>query len=301
MLSSAMNFNNTNWHLYKTFLITYETRNMSAAANILHLSRSAISHNNKELGNQLGVTLFTAHSKGVIPTGEANNLYPIVKNAITALVDAENNLRAFTGESKAVIRIGIAAADVEFYILNYLKDFCSKYPRVQLDFYSTNAMEMLTSGKLDFVIHVGVKAKNTGFKIIDLFTVEGVFMASKQFLKNHGLTQNMSLTEFSRLPMISFHSWEEEYRDFARQNHLPEPNFIVRSNMVTTNHHMMKNSIGIEFYIKGLFGDLNSDVVEVTVEDYKISPVTFVCVYNNLSRPARTFIDALQVFGTMLK
>ena len=294
-----MNFNNTNWHLYKTFIIVYETRNMSTAADILYVSRSAVSHNIKELSNQLGVTLFTATSKGVIPTGEANNLYPIVKNAITALVEAENNLQAFTSESKATIKIGALAVDVESYLLEYLKDFSTKYPHVKLDFYEyNNTMDTLAIEKLDFIIVVDIWASNPELRKMELLTVNGAFIASRQFLKNHGLTQKISLNEFSRLPMISYHSWADDYKNFAQRNNLPEPNFVFRANMAIANYFMIKNSVGIGYCVKEIIGKLgNADLVEVEVENYKLPPVTFVCVYNSLSRPARVFIDGLIEFN----
>ena len=280
-----MNFNNTNWHLYKTFIIVYETLNMSRTADILNMSRSAVSQSIKELSNQLGVTLFTAHSKGVIPTTDANNLYPVIKNAISSIVDIENSLQSFTHETTAVIKIGLTVPSIEYCIMDYVKEFCTKYPNVQLEFYRRDIMELLANGKLDFVIEMASVVKNHGFRTISLFNMNHTFIATQEFLKKHNLSQIISQEQFLKLPMISFHTWS----DFEIK-----PKFVLKADSVIMNHYMAKNSMGIAFYIKEALKKMNDpDLVEVQVENIKFQPKEIVCGYTSLSRAARTFIDGL--------
>mgnify|MGYP003297417224 CR=1 FL=1 len=47
-----MQFSNINYNLYKSFLVVYETKNISRAADILYISQPAVSHNIKELEKQ---------------------------------------------------------------------------------------------------------------------------------------------------------------------------------------------------------------------------------------------------------
>ncbi len=44
-----MQFSNINYNLYKSFLVVYETKNISRAADLLYISQPAVSHNIKEL------------------------------------------------------------------------------------------------------------------------------------------------------------------------------------------------------------------------------------------------------------
>ena len=48
-----MQFSNINYNLYKSFLVVYETQNISRAADFLYISQPAVSHNIKELEKQL--------------------------------------------------------------------------------------------------------------------------------------------------------------------------------------------------------------------------------------------------------
>jgi len=261
---------------------------MSRAAEILNMSRSAISQNIKELCNQLGVTLFTATNKGVIPTGEANNLYPTVKNAIVSIVEAENNLQAFDSESEAVIRIGLAGPTIEYCIFDYLKEFCIKYPKVRLEFFRRDIMELLANGKIDFVIELASVVKGTGFKTVNLFNINSTFIATKEFLKKRGLSQTISLNDFLRLPIISFHVWQDFFKQLGSS---AEP-FIIKTDSISMHHYLAKNSIGIGHYCKELLSQINDpNLVEVNIENLQLPVIEVVCGYNILSRPARAFIE----------
>jgi len=287
-----MNFNNTNWHLYKTFILVYETGSMNQVAEILNVSRSAVSQSIKELGNQLGVALFIPHSKGVIPTGEANNLYPTIKNAITSIVEVENSLRGFDHQSEAVLKIGLTIPSIEYCVLDYLKEFCTKYPNVQLEFYRRDIMELLGSGKLDFVIEMGSVVGKHNFNTISLFDMNNTFIATKEFLKKHGLSQTISVDDLLRLPIISFHTWSDFYKQL---NVKIKPKFVIKADSVIMGHYMAKNSMGISYYVKEAFQKMNDpDLVEVQVKNLSFPSQERVCGFNSLSRPAKTFVDGLK-------
>ena len=108
-----MKQSNTNWNHYKTFITVYEVKNMHRASNILGITRSAISHNMKELGNQLGVALFTPHSKGVEPTNDAIDIYPMIKSAVESITRAESHASASGSESRSTVKKAVSAASVE--------------------------------------------------------------------------------------------------------------------------------------------------------------------------------------------
>ena len=281
VLTCGMNFNNTNWLLYKTFILVYEARNMNKVAETMNVSRSAVSQTIKELGNQLGVTLFASSNKGVVPTSEANNLYPVIKDAITSIVEVENSLQAFTSESEAVIKIGVASLAVELYMLEFIKTFCIKYPKVRLEFFRRDLTDMLAGGKLDFVVEAESIINENGFRKIDLFTFNNILIASEKFLKEHSVNRKISENDFLRLPMISFHMWTESPKTF-----------IIKSESAVMTHYMVKNSLGIGFFCQELFGKFDdTGIVTVEVENLTLPNFKIACGYTSLSRAAKTFID----------
>ena len=76
-----MQFSNINYNLYKSFLVVYETKNISRAADILYISQPAVSHNIKELEKQLNIQLFYKKSNGMSTTSEADVLYKYISSA----------------------------------------------------------------------------------------------------------------------------------------------------------------------------------------------------------------------------
>jgi len=278
--------NNTNKNLYNVFLLVYETRNMHRVADKLHVSRSAISQNIKELSNQLGQPLFTSSRQGVIPTGAASNLYPIIKNAMEAITEAENSLQTFDSQSKGIIRMALSNTTIELYVKDYLKEFCKKYPNVRLHFFSRDNINLLEQGKIDLAVDLDFIFKNTDLQKIDLFTMNGVFFATKEFLGNRGLTQNLTKDELFKLPIITQPAtWAEFFK-------LTEPFIIASSSDLVLS--MVKTSIGVGFFCKELLDKLNDkDLAILNVKDLAMPNVKVVCGYNTLSRPAKVFIDGL--------
>ncbi|MCL2846751.1 MAG: asparaginase domain-containing protein [Firmicutes bacterium] len=68
--------NQRNYNLYASFFALYQTGTMSDAAEMLKYdSHTSVSKNIKALETELGVKLFTPHSRGVAPTMEATRLY----------------------------------------------------------------------------------------------------------------------------------------------------------------------------------------------------------------------------------
>jgi len=281
-----MNFGNTNWNLYRSFIAVFETGNLHRAADALGISYSAVWQNIRTLGDQLGFALFTPHTKGVIPTGDAKGLYPTVKSAVDLLVGAEVGSRAFTGESTGTIRMSMSGFIVELYVKRYLQDFCAKYPKVRLDFVGRAATDLLATGKIDFVIDLDYMFRGTDFKTIDLFSPAAVFVASKTFLAKHGLSHKISADQFQKLPLIA---QGESYGAFGNTSDL----FInVPSGEVLFS--LLKSSIGIGFSAKEQLSLWNDpDLVELDVQGFTAPPTKIVCAYKTLSRPARAFIEGL--------
>ena len=80
-----MQFSNINYNLYKSFLVVYETQNISKAADFLYISQPAVSHNIKELEKQLGIQLFFKKSNGMSATNEAEILYKYISSAFNSI------------------------------------------------------------------------------------------------------------------------------------------------------------------------------------------------------------------------
>jgi len=285
-----MNFNNTNWHLYKTFIVVYETGNLHKASEILYISRSGVSHNLKELSGQLGTTLFTAHSKGVAPTSEANEIYPIIKNAIISIVEAENNLQSFNSESVGTIKMAMTASHVELYA-EYMKEFCTKYPKVKLELFERNSIDLLEQGKIDFILATEKFFSNTELKTINISHVSSIFIASKEFLSKNSLSQSVTKNELLNLPIIAH---RDTWTEFCKDNKIDILPFVFKTASSDMTYSMTKRAIGVGYYFKELLSNNEQSIIALYTKDVVLPIAKTSCGYkNNLSKPAKAFIDGL--------
>jgi len=285
-----MNFGNTNWNLYKTFVTVYETGNLHKAADLLGITYSAVWQNLRTLGDQLGFPLFTSHTKGVVPTGDANNLYPDVKSAVNLLTEAETSSQEFTSNSTGTIRMSISDFVINLCVKDYLQEFCAKYPKVKLHFAKRAEIDALSNGKIDFAIEMDYFFKGTELRTADLFTITASFIASKHFLAKHGLSDTITKDQLAQFPIIAQgESWEGALYNSA-DLHISVPTAELAFSMV-------KSGFGIGFYGReGLSKHDDNDVVVLNIKGFQSPVGRIVCGYKNLSRPASVFLNGLIKF-----
>ena len=82
-------------NLFRVFAMIYQQRNLTRAAQLLHLSQSAVSHALARLREQLGDPLFVREGRGVLPTPLAEQLAPGILDALDSLQDSLRTLQSF--------------------------------------------------------------------------------------------------------------------------------------------------------------------------------------------------------------
>lgn len=150
-----MQFSNINYNLYKSFLVVYETKNISRAADILYISQPAVSHNIKELEKQLNIQLFYKKSNGMNTTSEADVLYKYISSAFNSIWKGELTISDMAGLKTGVVKIGIPSYLTVLFLSNIITDFRAKYPNVKIEIVSKpipDLVTMLQTQNIDIVI-----------------------------------------------------------------------------------------------------------------------------------------------------
>jgi len=284
---------NINWNLYKYFIAVYETRNINRCAETLGVSPSAVSQNIKELSNQLGVSLFSTGRHGAEPTSDAGRIYLSIKKASEHISKIETEFEIFNSESVRTVKMAMHGSFAKAHVNAYLMQFRAQYPNVQLAFFQSEDINLLTQGKIDLMIDLDFVFDGTDIKKIFIGPKYDLhFVASKSYAEKHRLQKVITKGELVQHPIIErIESWTKIKKTLDPDYTPKEINAQTAEQVIS----MVKDSVGIGCFSGWLLRELNDpDLIELKVKDMVLPSTRFVCGYNkSLSRPAKAFVDGL--------
>ena len=136
-------------HVLKT---VYACGNASKAAEVLNVTRSAISQNISSLESELGVSLFTRTPKGLVPTSTAHELAKSISPLLDQISDQINAIISQQKSYAGTLYIGAPALTGTFHMPKILDIFNKKNSGVEIRLtlaYSNELVEQVLSGHLD--------------------------------------------------------------------------------------------------------------------------------------------------------
>lgn len=139
----------------KTLAILRETGSLTATANQLCLTQSALSHQLKELEQRLGSPLFLRKTRPVKFTAEGEVLLSLANDILPRMALAEKELANLKEDTHGRLHMAIECHSCFQWLMPALRDFQVKWPLVALDFSSGFGFEplpALSAGELDLVI-----------------------------------------------------------------------------------------------------------------------------------------------------
>ncbi len=187
--------------LYKVFKEVAEAGNITAAAQALYISQSAVSQSIKQLEGDLQTRLFARNSRGVTLTADGKLLYEYVRSAIGLLETGEAKLSQTRELQMGHLTIGASDTVTSQFLLPYLDSFHKQYPAIHIQIVSGRShkvLGLLQSGKVDIAF---ASTPNEGsFETIPCFATHSIFVASPDYPCdfNHIYT----LAEIADFPLI---------------------------------------------------------------------------------------------------
>ena len=138
--------------LYRVFKEVAEAGNITAAAQALYISQSAVSQSIKQLEGELQTRLFARNSRGVALTPDGRMLYEYVRSAIGLLETGEEKLSQSRELQMGHLTIGASDTVTSQFLLPYLDRFHRQYPAIHIQIVSGRShkvLGLLQSGKVD--------------------------------------------------------------------------------------------------------------------------------------------------------
>jgi len=285
-------YSNTNWNLYRSFIVLYETGKYTAAEKILLMERKNIRANIQTLENQLNDKLFNSHTQGVTPTTAATTLYKFVKSAIDTLVEGEASIKTIDENTRATIKLAMPSPMASVDTNKYFQDFCNRYKFVCFEFYKKDSIDLLLHKKIDFMIEAEYIFRPYTFETIDIVAEELVIIATKDFLAKNGLGNTITKEQFLNLPFIAH---REFIKEFTVATGIEAKPFTI-AHVTSLVHDFVTNNMGIGLYFKETLRKHDDDnLVEVKIDGVSLPRFKVVCAYNrgHLTNISKLFLEGL--------
>lgn len=100
-------FHRIDINLYPLFIAVYEQKSISKAAQILCISQSAASHALQRLRQHLQDDLFARAGSKMLPTPFAEQIYPVIKNALFAIQNISIQKQSFDPSMVQSLKIAV--------------------------------------------------------------------------------------------------------------------------------------------------------------------------------------------------
>lgn len=229
--------------LIKVFIIIYETKNISHAAERLNLSQPSVTYNLNRLRKFLNDPLFERDKFGVKPTKLAQSLYPSFRQSISDIEKAITASQEFNPKtSQRVFRLGLSDLG-EICLLPSLIQFLSKeapFIKIEIEEIQSNKVEeWLVEDFLDVAVFNSSYTVMPKIESRNLFEERYMCIAHKQHPRvQHRLSLEQYLQEKHAAIKSSGHiEIDQKLKELGLKRNimLELPHFSVLQDVVTSS------------------------------------------------------------------
>ena len=265
--------NDINLNLYKVFYNVAIAGSFKDAAEKLCVSQPAISKSIKNLEEQLGGQLFVRTKRGVVLTEEGKEFYNYIKQAIEYINNAENKFTDLINLETGCIKIGISTTLTKEFLLPYLEEFHSLYPKIDIQVITnltSDLMPKLRNGLIDIVI-LNLNDKNYGndIDIIKCRKINDCFVVNNKY-KDLTLKE-VSIKDLNNYPLI-LQAKGSNTREFL-DNIARENGVVLKPNIELASYSLVvefsKIGLGIGYVTKEYINEAikNKELFELKIKE----------------------------------
>ena len=131
------------------FLATCDGGGFAAAARSCNTDPSTVSKAIARLEAQLGLTLFQRSTRQFRITDAGTHYAHTARQILQTLSSCEEELKHLNDSPRGVLRISSAVCYSHLYLRPLLKEFCHRYPRINLDISVTDLHEDIIDNDID--------------------------------------------------------------------------------------------------------------------------------------------------------
>jgi DNA-binding transcriptional LysR family regulator len=232
------------------FIAIAEEKNITAAANRLHMSQPPLSILLKQMEDELGVKLIERNGKSMELTDKGHLLYQRARQFVNSFEEIKNELKDTDEGKKGALNIGINTLSVSGFS-EMLQSFHHNYPLVSLKIVQNDSIflaEMIKTRAIEMAF-VRLPLEHQDLTYHHLINEPFIFVSNKE-------VHNISLEEISRMPLIipsteGLGIYNTILEAFTRQK-LPLTNIAECSDMHVLME-LVKGGMGVTIVPKSVF------------------------------------------------
>jgi LysR family transcriptional regulator, glycine cleavage system transcriptional activator len=226
-------------HPLQGFVLAARLGNLSRAAEALHLTVSALSHQIRALEERFGRRLFARGPRGIALTAEGERLFEAVDAPFTAL---ERALRAHGPRRDEVLTLSLLSSFASSWLVPRLPPFLAAHPQIELNLQSSVALvDFDRDPDIDAAVRYG-PGKWPKLHAVHLFDDWITPLASPALLARHGGAH--SPDDLARLPLLDDRS--NRWRDwFVRCGCVPPRKFVAAFDDAEALHRAAASGLGV--------------------------------------------------------
>jgi LysR family transcriptional regulator, glycine cleavage system transcriptional activator len=202
-------------HALQGFVVAARSGNLSRAAESMHLTVSALSHQIKALEERLGYRLFVRGSRGIALTDDGRRLLEGIEPHLDAI---ERALRPFAARRDEVLTVSLIPSMASAWLIPRLSGFLAAHP--QLEFHLQSTAELVDFAR-DVSVDAAIRSGSgqwPGLIAEHLFDESLVPVASPTLIRRlQPQLGNPSLRELHRWPLLGDPGgyWERWFAHFG--------------------------------------------------------------------------------------
>ena len=225
-------------HALQGFVAAARSGNLSRAAESLHLTVSALSHQIRGLEERVGQRLFVRNARGVELTGDGRQLFERVAVHFDAL---EQALRPFRVGRDDVLTISLMPSFAASWLVPRLPRFLAQHPQLEINLQSTS---QLVDFERDTSIDAGLRfgrGQYPGLQSVHLLDDWVTPTISPELIARLGMP---TLETLDRFPLLGAPGgrWSEWFAHFGGT--VP-PRFVATFDDSDTLHRAASEGLGV--------------------------------------------------------
>ncbi|MEN5033131.1 LysR family transcriptional regulator [Pseudomonas sp. TWI929] len=161
-------------------------RSFTKAAAEMGVSRANLSQNVKALERRLNVKLLYRTTRDMSLTEEGQRLYDVWYPALIAVERTVRTMHDARDEPSGLVRVNTSRVAAKTLLEPHLEEFCSRYPKLQLELVADDALANIVADGCDAGIRVGESLAEHMVAVPITSALEMAVVGTPAYFERHG-------------------------------------------------------------------------------------------------------------------